>query len=88
MNGQDSSADPSAAAAISEDNSFACGERVAAARTMETPQGLWIPAGSEGMITEDQGSTLVVFFHHQTPPTSLRACDLRKPPGPMGMKES
>ena len=82
VNGQGTSADLSGAATACERTSFGCGERVTAARTMETPQGLWIPAGSEGTITEDRGSTLMVFFHHQTPPISLRVCDLRKPIDP------
>jgi hypothetical protein len=57
--------------------SFGRGDRIAAARDMETTHGLYIPMGSTGTIAEDRGSTLVVFFHHQTPPTNLQESDLR-----------
>ena len=53
------------------------GDRVAAARDIETTQGLYIPQGSEGTVAEDRGSTLVVFFHHQTPPSNIDEQDLR-----------
>ena len=53
-------------------------DRVAAARDIETPQGLYIPKGSEGTVAEDRGATLVVFFHHQTPPSDLDEQDLRR----------
>jgi hypothetical protein len=34
--------------------------------------------GSEGTVAEDRGATLVVFFHHQTPPSDLDEQDLRR----------
>ena len=53
------------------------GDRVAAVRDIQTTQGLYIPQGSEGTVAEDRGSTLVVFFHHQTPPSNIDEQDLR-----------
>jgi hypothetical protein len=82
MSGRSPSANHPEVARPADRARFSSGDRVAAARNMETPKGLWIPVGSEGTITEDRGSALVVFFHHQTPPTSLRACDVRKLPHP------
>jgi hypothetical protein len=54
------------------------GDQVAAARDIETTQGLYIPRGSKGIVAEDRGSTLVVFFHHQTPPSNIDEQDLRR----------
>ena len=54
------------------------GDRVAANRDIETTQGLFIPQGSEGTVAEDRGSALVVFFHHQTPPSTIDEHDLRR----------
>ena len=53
------------------------GDRVAATRDIETTQGLHIPQGSQGTVAEDRGSTLVVFFHRQTPPSNIDEQDLR-----------
>ena len=53
------------------------GDRVVAVRDIETTQGLYIPQGSAGTVAEDRGSTLVVFFHHQTPPSNIDEQDLR-----------
>jgi hypothetical protein len=55
------------------------GEQVIAARTIETTQGLCIPPGSKGTVAEDRGSTLVVVFHHQTPPSNIDAQDFHRP---------
>jgi hypothetical protein len=41
---------------------LAHGDRVVAARDVDTTQGLHIPKGSEGTVAEDRGSNLVVFF--------------------------
>ncbi len=59
-------------------NPIGHGDRVAAARNIETTQGLYIPQGSEGTVAEDRGSTLLVFFHHQTPPSNMDEQDLRR----------
>ena len=41
---------------------LAHGDRVTAARDLDTTQGLHISQGAEGTVAEDRGSTLVVFF--------------------------
>jgi len=40
------------------------------------PTSEHIPQGSKGTVAEDRGSTLVVFFHHQTPPSNIDEQDL------------
>ena len=47
------------------------GDRVTANRDIETTQGLYVPQDSQGTVAEDRGSTLGVFFHHQTPPSNI-----------------
>ena len=54
------------------------GDRVVAARDIDTTQGVHIPAGTEGTVAEDRGSTLVVFFEEEPTRTSARDDDLRK----------
>ena len=41
------------------------GDRVAAARDLETTQGIHIPAGTFGTVAEERGSKLVVFFNEE-----------------------
>ncbi len=57
------------------------GDQVTAARDIDPTQGLHIPQGSEGTVAEDRGSTLVVFFRHQTPPSNIDEQDLRRRAG-------
>ena len=45
--------------------SLAHGDRVVAARDIETTQGMHVLAGTEGTVAEDRGSNLVVFFEEE-----------------------
>jgi hypothetical protein len=38
------------------------GDRVVSSRDLDTTQGLHVPKGAVGTVTEDRGSHLVVFF--------------------------
>jgi hypothetical protein len=58
------------------DRSLARGDRVAAARDLDTTQGLHIVQGSEGTVAEDRGSTLIVFFDEQDAAVNLTEPDL------------
>jgi len=58
------------------DRSLAHGDRVTAARDLDTPQGLHISQGAEGPVAEDRGSTLVVFFDEEGSPVNLTEPDL------------
>jgi hypothetical protein len=58
------------------DRSLAHGDRVTAARDLDTPQGLHISQGAEGTVAEDRGSTLVVFFDEEGSPVNLTEPDL------------
>jgi hypothetical protein len=54
------------------------GDRVVAARDIDTTQGIHIVAGTEGTIAEDRGSNLVVFFEEEPKLTSVEKQDVRK----------
>jgi hypothetical protein len=54
------------------------GDRVTAARDLDTTQGLHIPQGAEGTVAEDRGSKLVVFFDDEATVVSLTEPDLAK----------
>ena len=54
------------------------GDRVAAARDLDTTQHLHIPQGAHGTVAEDRGSKLIVFFDEETTATNLEEKDLRK----------
>lgn len=56
------------------------GARVAAARDIDTTQGMHITEGAEGTVAEDRGSKLVVFFDEETSVTNLDNDDLRRLP--------
>jgi hypothetical protein len=43
-------------------NGLEHGDRIVAARDIDTTQGLHIPQGAEGTVAEDRGLNLVVFF--------------------------
>jgi hypothetical protein len=58
------------------DRSLARGDRVTAARDLDTTQGLHIVQGSEGTVAEDRGSTLIVFFDEQDAAVNLTEPDL------------
>jgi hypothetical protein len=58
------------------DPALAHGDRVTAARDLETTQGLHIPQGAEGTVAEDRGSTLVVFFDEKRSAVNLTERDL------------
>ena len=53
------------------DRSLAHGDRVAAARDVDTTQGLHIVQGAGGTVAEDRGSQLVVFLEEQDAPVDL-----------------
>jgi hypothetical protein len=54
------------------------GDRVAAARDLDTTQHLHISQGAQGTVAEDRGSKLIVFFDDETTATNLEEKDLRK----------
>ena len=60
-----------------EDAPLRPGDRVAAARDLDTTQHLHISQGAQGTVAEDRGSKLIVFFDHETT-TNLEEKDLRK----------
>ena len=55
---------------------FARGDRVTAARDLDTTQGLQIAQGAEGIVAEDRGSKLVVFFDEHDAAVNLTESDL------------
>jgi hypothetical protein len=61
------------------DRSMAHGDRVTAARDLDTTQGLHIAQGAEGTVAEDRGSRLVVFFDAHDAAVDLTEPDLRVP---------
>jgi hypothetical protein len=58
------------------DRTLAHGDRVTAARDLETTQGLHIAQGAEGVVAEDRGSKLVVFFDTQDSAVNVTEPDL------------
>ena len=58
------------------DQSLAHGDRVTAARDLDTTQGLHIAQGAEGAVAEDRGSKLVVFFDEHDAAVNLTEPDL------------
>ena len=58
------------------DRSLEHGDRVTAARDLDTTQGLHIVRGAEGTVAEDRGSRLVVFFDEHDAAVSLTEPDL------------
>jgi hypothetical protein len=58
------------------DRSLAHGDRVTAARDLDTTQGLHIGQGAEGTVAEDRGSNLVVFFDEKDAAVNLTEPDL------------
>jgi hypothetical protein len=58
------------------DRALAHGDRVTAARDLETTQGLHISKGVHGIVAEDRGSTLVVFFDDEGSAVNLTETDL------------
>jgi hypothetical protein len=59
------------------DQSLGHGDRVIAARDLDTTQGLHIAQGAEGTVAEDRGSGLVVFFDEHDAAVNLSEPDLR-----------
>ena len=60
------------------DGPLQAGDRVVAARDLDTTQLLHIPQGTHGTVAEDRGSKLVVFFDQETAGANLDEEDLRK----------
>ncbi len=58
--------------------SVAHGDRVVAARDIESTQGLRVVAGTEGVVAEDRGSNLVVFFEEDPKMITVQEDALRK----------
>jgi hypothetical protein len=58
------------------DRSLAHGDRVTAARDLHTTRGLRIIQGARGIVAEDRGSELVVFFDEQDSAVNLSEPDL------------
>ena len=62
------------------DSSPSHGDRVVAARDIETTQGMRVLAGTEGTVAEDRGSNLVVFFEEEPRLINVEDSALRKLP--------
>lgn len=56
------------------------GDRVVAARDIDTTQRLHIAGGTGGVVAEDRVSTLVVFFDDESRPANVKDGDVRKVP--------
>jgi len=54
------------------------GDRVVAARDIETTMGMHVLAGTEGTVAEDRGSNLVVFFEEAPTMISVEEDALRR----------
>jgi hypothetical protein len=55
---------------------LAHGDRVTAARDVHTTQGFRIAKGAHGIVAEDRGSKLVVFFNEQDSAVDLTEPDV------------
>ena len=53
------------------------GDRVVAARDIDSTQGIQVLAGTEGTVAEDRGSKLVVFFEEEPKMINVDEADLR-----------
>ncbi len=60
------------------EKSLTHGDRVVAARDIETTQGVRVAAGTEGTVAEDRGSNLVVFFEEDPKMITVRDDELSK----------
>ena len=58
------------------DRTLAHGDRVTAARDLHTTQGFRISQGAQGIVAEDRGSKLVVFFDEEDSAVNLTETDL------------
>jgi hypothetical protein len=58
------------------DRTLAHGDRVIAARDLETTQGFRISQGVQGIVAEDRGSKLVVFFDGEAPAVNVTETDV------------
>ena len=54
------------------------GDRVVAARDIDSTQGIQVLAGTEGTVAEDRGSKLVVFFEEEPKMINVDEADLRR----------
>jgi hypothetical protein len=58
------------------DRALTHGDCVIAVRDLQTTQGLHISKGVQGIVAEDRGSTLVVFFDDEDSAVNLTETDL------------
>jgi predicted dehydrogenase len=74
-------ADPTGAADAEPDDAdlpLEHGDRVVAARDIDSTQGIQVLAGTEGTVAEDRGSKLVVFFEEEPKMINVDETDLRR----------